>query len=165
MSSLQTYLPVPDFEESAKLLSNRHLERQRRDVYTILEVLAGLRDNWRNRPAVAMWRGSELVLFEYGIKMCREWQARGNRDEMEERILSFVQDSMVVGIWTPDNNQEMPWWLGNPGFHLSHKSNLIREEPEHYRRLWPDVSDNLPLVWPDAKRPAAMPAAEEWYAA
>ena len=40
-----------------------------------------------------------------------------------------------------------PPWL-NDEFCLSHRSNLIRKNPEHYRPLWPDVLDNLPYIWP-----------------
>lgn len=154
MSALQTYLPEPDFTETAALLHDVHLERQRRDVYLIFEILAGLRDQWRNRPAVQMWRGSEVVLLDYGLKVCREWRARGHNDEIEARLISFVEDVLYAKIWVPGNTGAKPWWLGHPGFHLSHKSNLVREMPDHYGRIWPEVKPGLPFVWPDPMPPS-----------
>lgn len=40
-----------------------------------------------------------------------------------------------------------PPWLTDE-FCLSHRSNLIRKNPDYYRPLWPDVPDNLPYIWP-----------------
>jgi hypothetical protein len=42
----------------------------------------------------------------------------------------------------------LPRWLGDEDFHLAHRSALVRKDPEHYRRLFPDVPDDLPYVWP-----------------
>ena len=42
----------------------------------------------------------------------------------------------------------MPRWLGDEAFHLSHRSNLVRKDPEFYRLRFGDVPDDLPYVWP-----------------
>ena len=39
--------------------------------------------------------------------------------------------------------------LGDPLFHRSHQSALLRKDPSFYRPLFgPDVPDDLPYVWP-----------------
>lgn len=42
----------------------------------------------------------------------------------------------------------LPPWLGDPVFHRSHRSSLIRKDPAFYRPLWPDDPDDLDYVWP-----------------
>ena len=87
-----------------------------------------------------MWDGYEDALAMYGIAICQEWIGRGYKDTMLERF-----DGMLPKI---RRHVEMPWWLGDEDFHLSHQSNLIRKFPEHYGPLFPDVPDNLEYVWP-----------------
>lgn len=94
---------------------------------------------WANHPAVRMWRGHEQVLARYGIAMCREWKRRGYKDTLLPRFRRVLQ-RLSEGT--------APGWLGNPGFHASHRSNLLRKEPNHYRSYWPDEPDDLPYVWP-----------------
>ncbi len=54
---MQTFLPYPDFAESARVLDNKRLGKQRVEVLQILNVLTdSTRKGWRNHPAVAMWR-------------------------------------------------------------------------------------------------------------
>ena len=42
----------------------------------------------------------------------------------------------------------MPWWMGDPRLHDSHKSNLLRKYPEYYRQFGWDVPEDLPYFWP-----------------
>ena len=67
----------------------------------------------------------------------KEWINRGYRNTME-----FLE----VG-----ENIEYPEWLGNKDFHDSHKSNLLRKFPEHYKKFHWKVSDDLPYIWPVRK--------------
>ncbi len=48
---------------------------------------------------------------------------------------------------------QVPPWFGHDAVHRSHQSSLVRKEPEHYRRHFPDVPDDLPYVWPAAAFP------------
>ena len=47
----------------------------------------------------------------------------------------------------------LPHWLGDEAVHRSHQSALVRKDPEHYRRCFPDVPDDLPYVWPGSEPP------------
>ena len=127
-------MPYADFKETALVLDNKRLGKQRVEAYQIKRVLAGLTVGWRNHPAVLMWRGYEDALDEYGREMCLEWIRRGYTDNMLER---FQHKPRVI----------LPPWLGDSRLHLSHQSNLIRKYPEHYKPIFPDTPDNLEYYW------------------
>jgi hypothetical protein len=52
---------------------------------------------------------------------------------------------------------DLPPWLGDADFHVSHQSSLVRKNPAHYRPHFPDVPDDLPYVWPSSDRPRRVP--------
>lgn len=147
---MQTFLPLADFSETAKVLDRQRLGKQRVECYQILETLAGISTThtWRNHPAVWMWKGSELVLFRYALTICHEWTSRGYNDATAARISTLVEDALRLKIWNPRRNGQQPYWLGAEGFHLSHRSNLISKDPEHYQKYWPEVPPGLPYIWP-----------------
>lgn len=135
---MQTFLPYADFTLSARSLDNQRLGKQRVEALQILRTLTGISQGWRNHPAVKMWSGHERQLRAYGLAICAEWQARGYRDTCADQLRSLALDG----------SDALPAWLGSLAFHLSHKSNLLRKLPSHYKPQWPDVPDNLPYVWP-----------------
>ena len=134
---MQTFLPYRDFSKTAKCLDYRRLGKQRVEVLQILKALNNESGGWINHPAVKMWRGYESALVEYGIEICREWKRRGYKDTCMGKIKSYRNGKV-----------KYPSWLGGYKFHNSHKSNLTRKFPEHYGKLWPNVSDDLEYVWP-----------------
>lgn len=135
---MQTFLPYPDFVECARVLDRARLGKQRVETLQILQTLAGKSSGWTNHPAVKMWRSYEGYLIEYGIAICDEWIARGYADTCRGKIISLAT--------------EFPWrippWLGSEILHASHRSNLLRKSPEHYRQYWPNDPDNLGYYWP-----------------
>jgi hypothetical protein len=136
---MQTFLPYPSFEETAAILDSRRLGKQRVEAFQIHSIITqpDYRGRWVNHPAVKMWRGYETALKLYVNVMIAEWVRRGYRNTM----LSYNIDREVDDIL-------LPWWLGDPLFHDSHKSNLLRKFPEYYSQFHWDVPDNLPYVWP-----------------
>ena len=136
---MQTFLPVADFEETARLLDYRRLGKQRVETYQLLRAINGETKGWVNHPAAVMWRRYTPALHAYGRAMCLEWKRRGYNDTMLERF-----DEV--------KNFNLPYWFGEREFHLSHQSNLIRKDVEFYTPLFPDVPDNLPYIWfPEVK--------------
>lgn len=135
---MQTFLPYPDFVQSARILDDRRLGRQRVEAYQILRVLAGMTKGWVNHPAVKMWRGHEMALSAYMNVMIDEWERRGFRNNM-----------MRVAVV---REYDLPHWFGEPDFHAAHRSNLLRKFPDHYGRYWPDEPDDLEYVWPERVR-------------
>lgn len=77
-------------------------------------------------------------------------------DEQDDfyKIADTVTTNLTPGSIVVINSDKTirpfyPSWLTDE-FCLSHRSNLIRKNPDHYRPLWPDVPDNLPYIWPDS---------------
>lgn len=136
---MQTFLPVPDFVATARVLDRLRLGKQRVEAWQILCAL-WYGGGFANHPAVKMWRGHTLCLTTYGLVMCTEWLSRGYRDTLLPRFAEYHAGD--------DSSPEPPAWLGDPEFHLSHRSNLLRKNPGHYRQFWPDDPADLPYVWP-----------------
>lgn len=136
---MQTFLPYEDFTETAKSLDYRRLGKMRVEAWQILRASLGLTKGWVSHPATIMWSKYRYALCQYGIAMCDEWISRGYKDTMRDRFLESMKSLENTGL---------PAWLGNPDFHISHQSNLLRKDPEFYKLEFPDVPDNLEYVWP-----------------
>ena len=144
---MQTFLPYPDFKESAKCLDNKRLNKQIVEVNQILlanlRFHQGIKAGWQSHPAVLMWRDYENAICTYYSELLNEWHRRGYLSHnSKENCFYFVSLHAIA----------FPPWLGNTDFHLSHQSNLVRKFPEHYRKFFPNVPDNLPYVWPVSKK-------------
>ena len=132
---VNTFLPFPDFVDTAKALDYKRLGKQRVEAWQILQALRGETRGWVNHPATKMWRGHERALCEYGIAICKEWIARGYNDTMLDRFIA-------VHSLLPDTG--LPVWIGTNSFHESHQSNLKRKDADHYNF---NVADDLPYLW------------------
>jgi hypothetical protein len=139
---VQTFLPYPDFTRPAKCLDRQRLGKQRVEVLQLLKALLVPGSGWTNHPAAKMWRGFESALVTYGEKTCLEWMSRGYRDTCARKIQE------IWFMYLADQGGSSPPWLGDPAFHASHRSNLLRKDPVHYGQFgWSEPSD-LPYVWP-----------------
>ena len=139
---MQTFLPYPDFKESAECLDYKRLGKQRVEARQILNVLLGLtKPNkngnvaWANHPAVKMWRGYENTLKLYFNTVSEEWIKRGYRHN--------------IGFYDIDRKEIVyPQWINVDRFHASHRSNLLRKNFEFYQQYnWSEPA-NLPYIWP-----------------
>lgn len=137
---VQCFLPYPSFAASAACLDRQRLGKQRVEALQILRVHAGITSGWSRHPAVRMWKGHERWLLQYGVKVCDEWIARGYRDTCRAKMLELRP--FLPG----DSHQVRPAWLGDPDFHRSHQSNLLRKMPDHY--VFPGVPDDIAYIWP-----------------
>lgn len=131
---MQTFLPFPSFEASAKVLDTKRLGKQRVEAEQILKAQLDPDYGWQAHPAVKMWRGHLNALIAYRNTMIEEWVRRGYNNTM----LILPCDPVYT----------LPSWVGDPEVHLSHQSNLIRKFPDHYAPLFPGVSPELPYKWP-----------------
>jgi len=141
---MQTFLPYPDFGQTARCLDRQRLGKQRVECLQILRTLVGINDGWKNHPAVKMWSRNRGYLVLYGKEICSEWICRGYKDTCLDSICKLAQEHGTAWWWLTG----APHWLGDLEFHRSHKSNLLRKAPEWYSQFNWDVSDNLPYVWP-----------------
>lgn len=135
---------IPDFARSAQCLDNRRLGKQRVEAKQVYLALTDPSYGWQHHPAVKMWRGCEHYLLLYGREICAAWTSRGFNDS----LTNFFAAEYLNSLEDEWSNKQPPQWLGNPAFHLSHQSNLVRKDSTHYRRFFPDVPDNLPYIWP-----------------
>ena len=158
---MQTFLPYPNFSQSAKCLDNKRLGKQRVECLQILQVLSKERTEvvqrpnnqgivvavirntpWYNHPAVKMWRGYSECLVHYSDAICNEWHFnRGFDDNCLTKIYAMFGGHIIM---TPHR----PPWLGNEAFHASHRSNLLRKDFAHYSQFGWTEPNNLPYVWP-----------------
>lgn len=136
---MQTFLPYPDFKESARVLDRQRLGKQRIETLQILNVLCnnyqfpfnGMKSNvpWGGHPAVKMWWTYENHLIDYGLAICDEWILRGYKDTCREKILKYQK-------LAPNGFKGMPVnWLGNENFHSSHRAALLFKNPEYYSQF------------------------------
>ena len=152
---MQTFLPHPDFVESAGALDDRRLGKQRVECLQILNALHQVKFTvnmeepvpidgtvipWVNHPVVSMWRGYEVALAEYGITICEEWRSRGFADRVQ-RVLEVHLDLAANG----DFEMGKPPWFGGP-IHDQYKAILYRKDPDFYSQF----GKYAPLVfnWP-----------------
>jgi hypothetical protein len=147
---MQTFLPYRDFTRSAQVLDSPRLGKQRVETLQVLRALELGEYGWRNHPVVTMWRGRTPALVLYGLENVRAWRARGHADSTYEMIAEFApevesatqEDLAAAGL--------LPTWLGDGRIHVSHRSALVRKDPDFYRPVFGDVPDDLPYHWPDA---------------
>jgi hypothetical protein len=161
---MQTFLPVADFVDSARLLDSARLGKQRVETLQILRAIELPDYGWASHPVVLMWRGRTPALVAYGLAMARVWRARGFADTTAAQIGEFAPQ--VVGVPQEELAAAglLPSWLGDEELHRSHRSNLIAKDPDFYRhrfveRFGPEP-DDLPYVWPGADDVPAVPAPE-----
>ena len=135
---MQTFLPYPSFEKSARALDNKRLNKQiveAMQIYTAnVNYSLNVKSGWQNHPAVKMWRGFEKQLLKYREACLIEWRHRGFKSHQA------IDYSMYL--------DKIPHWLGSHIFHQSHQSNLVRKDKERYAPMFPGVPDNLPYIWP-----------------
>ena len=139
---MQTFLPYPDLRVSCQVLDDRRLGKQRVETYQILRALTWPEYAWKNHPAVRMWRGFVPALVEYGLESCREWVRRGYADSVAAELVAWTGGEEPEGA-------RLPPWFGLEPLHLSHRSALLRKDPERYGPVFGDVPDDLPYVWPE----------------
>jgi hypothetical protein len=154
---MQTFLPYRDFTSSAEVLDASRLGKQRVETLQVLRALELGDYGWRSHPAVRMWRGRTPALVAYGLAVVRAWQARGHADSTYELIAEFAPEVEHLTQADLADRGLLPCWLGDGRLHLSHRSALVRKDPDFYRPVFGDVPDDLPYHWPDPDEP---PAAE-----
>lgn len=131
---MQTFLPFPDYYESARSLDNKRLSNQRRESFTLL------RGGWRFHPAAKMWWGYGYQLTLYSLAICDECIIRGYSDS-RHLFWPFLELSKT----------ESPWWLGMEEFHKAHRASLLQKFPAFYGDLlgWTDVAEGY--IWPEGR--------------
>ena len=162
---MQTFLPCPRFDESARVLDLKRLGKQRVEAIQVVRALTRPGYGWRHHPAAAMWAGYEEALVRYGLDVCAAWCALGHADTCATTMVTDLSEATGLGVPRDQDELaavgELPPWLGDPAFHRSHQSVLVRKDPAHYRRFFPNVPDDLSYVWPGSDRPRRIAADDQ----
>lgn len=131
---MQTFLPIADFEESAKVLDYRRLGKQRVEAKQLVNSILKPKGGWSNHPACVMWMFNLNALMRYHDICVTEWVRRGYKNTMP--------------LYRP-RSYKMPEWFGDPAFHASHRSQLLGKDYDHYGRFnWDEPPGELPYLWP-----------------
>lgn len=155
---MQTFLPYPDFAESAQVLDQARLGKQRVEALQVLRAVTLPGYGWQNHPAIAMWRGHRTALTAYALAITDEWIAQGHADTVRPQVLEFAPALLGDADGVRDGiAADLPSWLGDPAVHRSHRSKLVQKEPEWYRGRFPDVPADLDYVWPGADPGTSAP--------
>lgn len=159
---MNTFLPYPDFKQSAKVLDMQRLGKQRVEGLYLLHVMlekkvvkdikTGPRviefepktPTGATKLCIDMWDHTINALGIYTLVMCEEWSRQGYFD-----TIAYDIKLLIPGI-SEDWKVKYPTWLGDPDFHKSMRSNLTRKDPIHYGKYW-DEPNNLPYIWPKGK--------------
>lgn len=148
---MQTFVPDgPHLYDGFLKLDSKRLGKQRVEAWQILNVLMGVDNSgkpkehtgWVNHPATRMWYGHESALAFYGYLCCRVWLERGYKDSL---LIRFS------GRWFQLNGGAqplLPEWLSDSRVYISHRSNLLRKNRDHYYPYWPNLADDMPYFWP-----------------
>ena len=132
---MQTFLPLPNYLESMRCLDRVRLGNQ-----IWLEGVILLKGGWKHHPASKMWRGHEYHLGLYLLDGCKILEERG---KAYPEVIKRIEAEMIKFP-----NTGSPSWLGDEKFHASHRSNLLRKNPEWFSQFgWTEPAD-LPYVWP-----------------
>lgn len=140
---MQTFLPYPSFTKSASVLDRQRLGKQRVEGLQILQCLLNVgSQRWQHHPAVKMWRGHECMLAWYVLAICNEWQHRGYKDTVEQKITTLMT------AYRLSTNIVPPPWLGNRHFHAMHKAMLLKKDPKYYRQYFRKRKGHVEYYWP-----------------
>jgi hypothetical protein len=154
MSSIATWLPYPDFQESAAHLHKDDLAIQRWNILELAEwyhkvdpdrspIADNQRHNLDDHPITEMWEGHVLQLVTFGLVCCDVYsQIKGDRDPLVEQFMYHMDCAN-----TEEADMTKPSWFGDVEVHLSHRAELLRMRPKYYSAYFmPDQVRHM--VWP-----------------
>jgi hypothetical protein len=138
---MTTWLPVANITDTMQCLHDVELEEASEFSLEIVCILAEGRQKWHPFSS-GMWVGYLGGVWSYFLQACAERKRRG---QLVGRLIQQGSEVMKDDLGIPPL---MPRWFGYRAVHLSHASTLIRQRPEHYARLWPEVPLDMPMLWP-----------------
>lgn len=143
---MQTFLTGPNFVATAKVLDRQRLNKQALEGWQILMNLLELDPQgnrripkgWSNHPAVKMWRGSEVVLYQYIQQMVIEWKHRGYNSTIGDKAAETLRIAGELGI-IDVTNVVFPEWMQDADFYgaikSSHRTALLSKNYEWYSQF------------------------------
>lgn len=150
---MQTFLPHPNIRQSLECLDNKRLGKQRVEAMQLVNALERGGGAWFNHPAAQMWEWHEQALMVYHDMSISVWKECGFKNTMELYFERHNIDEVAERLYKNETSFfGVPEWFGNPAFHASHRSNLLRKDPIHYGQFGWKEPDDLPYVWPSKNK-------------
>jgi hypothetical protein len=137
---VQTFVPLPDYAESAKALDSKRLFKQLLECVQLLAIILELpkddgskRRGWQKHPATLQWRPWPGSLLAYSRAIADECRTRGlNTTNLVARLNRMPCVPSDV----------KPIWWGDEAVHSSHRARLLQKDFEHYSKHgWPEADD------------------------
>lgn len=142
---MQTFIPCRNYSDSARVLDNKRLGKQRVECYQIARTLVGETNGWARHPAVQMWKGYEYELLLYARIICIEWKERGFKDSISQKLRD------LEGQYPERFYSKAPdypaWMIGTP-FCSSHRAALLYKDFPHYSQFGWTEEPSLNYWWP-----------------
>ena len=144
---MQTFIPYPSYIQSANVLDNRRLNKQRVECFQIYNAIIGQRyrtngeyvgpaKGWLNHPAVVMCKKYPYQFLMYSLAVCKACRERGIADK--SGIEAFFWDRLKR------HEDITPHWITDAEtlqkLTFTHRCNLVRKDMKHYGPLFPDVN-------------------------
>lgn len=144
---MQTFLVSTDFDQVARSLDKKRLNKQLLEGRQILYALAGLSKGWVNHPATKMWRGHELFLHDYLTSIMTECSSRGIKVDTNWEAIEVVVSQFTGATQFADTTQftncSPPEWYTDlviaDRIITSHRAQLFFKDPVHYSDFWVDA--------------------------
>jgi len=163
---MQTFLPVPSFQETAQLLDRQRLNKQALEAWQIMMTNLKLDPEgnprapkgWRTHPAVLMWKGHDMALLEYIRAMVSEWTLRGYKSTILDKAEATMATAIDRGL-VAYPHADMPKWYKVPrtlnAITKSHRIALLSKNYQWYSRWgWKEDTGTAPesyeYVWREA---------------
>lgn len=158
---MQTFLPLFNPRESAKVLDRQRLGKQRVEAMQILKALNKValtetQVGWINHPATKMWQGYQTGLVYYAICMVEEWKRRGFLDTVDSFLAAnYVLDyhyaraayNRADSVDSLQVEGILPTWIGGP-IHATHRAALLAKDPVHYGQFGWKEEPQINYFWP-----------------
>jgi hypothetical protein len=161
---MQTFVPLTgDFSETAAVLDRQRLNKQALEGWQILMTLLELDPQgnvripkgWVNHPAVKMWRGHEVALYNYIQAMVDEWKSRGYNSTIGDKAKATLIRAYELGI-IKSSTGVPSWMLDSDLFRdiaSSHRVALLNKNYEWYSQFnWAEDKGACPegydYIWP-----------------
>ena len=162
---MQTFVPlISSYEDIAKTLDPRRLNKQALEGWQILMTLLELDPQgnhripkgWVNHPAVKMWRGHEVALYDYVQAMVTEWIDRGYKSTIGAKATATIAAAESKGLLSSAAQLPPEWIQDSARFEQiasSHRLALLWKDYEWYSQFkWPEDEGNRPetydYIWP-----------------
>jgi hypothetical protein len=161
---MQTFVPlIGDFRETAAVLDRQRLNKQALEGWQILMTLLELDPQgehrvpkgWVNHPAVKMWRGHEVALYNYIQAMVDEWKSRGYKSTIGDKAKATLVRAYELGII--ESSSGIPDWMSDRNLFRdiasSHRVALLNKNYEWYSQFnWAEDKGVCPegydYIWP-----------------